>query len=138
MKKKIAMVVLWLAALVCCLCMADHFMRRDDSERKYGPFFEDKNGFDVLFFGTSRVLDGITPMELWRDYGITAYNMGNNSEPLGMTKWTLDLASDVQLLHEAAAAAQAVLTADPQLALPEHRALREAAEKALLDETMLN
>ena len=97
MKKKIAMVVLWLAALVCCLCLADHFMRRDDSARKYGPFFEDKKGFDVLFFGTSRVLDGITPMELWRDYGITSYNMGNNSEPLGMTKWTLDLASDVHL-----------------------------------------
>lgn len=97
MKKRIAMVAIWCAALVCCLCLADHLMRRDDSERKYGPFFEDKMGFDVLFFGTSRVLDGITPVELWRDYGMTSYNMGNNSEPLGMTKWVLDIASDVHM-----------------------------------------
>lgn len=97
MKKRIAMVAIWCAALVCCLCLADHLMRRDDSERKYGPFFEDKMGFDVLFFGTSRVLDGITPVELWRDHGMTSYNMGNNSEPLGMTKWVLDIASDVHM-----------------------------------------
>ena len=55
MKKKMAMVVLWLAALVCCLVLADKAMRRDDGERKYGAFFADKQGFDVLFMGTSRV-----------------------------------------------------------------------------------
>ncbi|MBE5800067.1 MAG: hypothetical protein E7321_08985 [Clostridiales bacterium] len=94
MKKKIAMVALWLAALVCCLMLADKGMRRDDGARKYGAFFADKQGFDVLFLGTSRVLDAVQPMELWRDYGFTSYNMGNNSEPLGMTRWVLDLAMD--------------------------------------------
>ncbi|MED9821430.1 MAG: hypothetical protein U0J65_05305 [Christensenellales bacterium] len=92
MKKKIAMVALWLAALVACLLLLDRGMRRDDSERKYGAFFAEKQDFDVLFFGTSRVLDGITPMELWRDYGLTSYNMGNNSEPLGVTRWVLETA----------------------------------------------
>ena len=94
-KKKLAMTALWLAALVCCLLLADKLMRRDDSERKYGAFFDDKNGFDVLFMGTSRVLDAISPMELWRDWGITSYNMGNNSEPLGMTYHVLNLAMGV-------------------------------------------
>ena len=89
------MTALWLAALVCCLMLADKMMRRDDAERKYGAFFEDKQGFDVLFFGTSRVLDAIQPMELWRDYGMTSYNMGNNSEPLGMTCHVLKLAMGV-------------------------------------------
>ena len=97
MKKKIAAVTVWIAALIACLMLADHFMRRDDSARKYDAFFEDEQGFDVLFFGTSRVLDAITPMELWRDFGVTSYNMGNNSEPLGLTKWVLDIASDVHL-----------------------------------------
>ena len=92
MKRKIAMTALWLAALVCCLALLDRGMRRDDSERKYGAFFAEKQGFDVLFLGTSRVLDGISPMELWRDYGLTSYNMGNNSEPLGVTRWVLEAA----------------------------------------------
>ena len=92
MKKKIAMTALWLAALVCCLLLLDRGMRRDDSERKYGAFFAEKQGFDVLFLGTSRVLDGVSPMELWRDYGFTSYNMGNNSEPLGVTRWVLETA----------------------------------------------
>lgn len=96
-KKNLAMTVVWLAALVCCLLLADRLMRRDDSERKYSAFFGDKNGFDVLFMGTSRVLDAIQPMELWRDYGFTSYNMGNNSEPLAMTARTLELAMDTHV-----------------------------------------
>lgn len=92
MKKKIAIVAAWLLALVCCLALLDKGMRRDDGERKYGAFFAEEQDFDVLFLGTSRVLDGVSPMELWRDYGVTSYNMGNNSEPLGMTRWVLDLA----------------------------------------------
>lgn len=94
MKKKIAMTALWLAALVCSLMLLDHAMRRDDSARKYGAFFAEEQGFDVLFLGTSRVLDGISPMELWRDYGITSYNMGNNSEPLDVTRWVLETAME--------------------------------------------
>ena len=92
MKKKITMTALWLAALVCCLLLLDRGMRRDDSERKYDAFFAEKQDFDVLFLGTSRVLDGVSPMELWRDYGFTSYNMGNNSEPLGVTRWVLETA----------------------------------------------
>ena len=46
--------------------------------------------------GTSRVLDAVQPMELWRDYGITSYNMGNNSECLEMTEWVLKLAFEYQ------------------------------------------
>lgn len=97
MKKKIAMTVLWLSALIACLALLDHAMRRDDSDRKYSAFFEEEQGFDVLFFGTSRVLDGVSPMELWRDFGVTSYNMGNNSEPLGVTRWVLDLAMDTHV-----------------------------------------
>jgi len=93
-KKTIFSVVLWLAALICCLLLTDRAMRRDDGERKYGGFFEEKNAFDVLFMGTSHVLDGVQPMELWRDYGITSYNMGCSSEAMEMTEWVLKLALD--------------------------------------------
>lgn len=92
MKKTLLSVILWLAALCVCLAVADHVTRRDDGTRKYGPFFEDGQDYDVLFFGTSRVLDGISPMELWRDYGITSYNMGNSSECLDVTEQVMRLA----------------------------------------------
>ena len=90
--KRAGCVLLWLAALCVCLVLADRATRRDDGERKYGAFFEEKQAFDVFFMGTSRVLDGVQPMELWRDYGVTSYNMGNNSECLEMTEWVLKLA----------------------------------------------
>lgn len=90
--KKSLCALAWLAALCLCLLAADHLMRRDDSARKYGAFFEEEQDIDVLFLGTSHVLDGISPMELWRDHGVTSYNMGNSSEPLDATEWVLRLA----------------------------------------------
>lgn len=95
-RKRLLCAAVWIAALAACLILADRLTRRDDGERKYGPFFEnaDEAAYDVLFFGTSRVLNGVLPVELWRDYGITSYNMGNNSEPLGVTKWVMRMAFD--------------------------------------------
>ena len=93
-KKTIFYVVLWLAALVCCLCLLDSAMRRDDGERKYGEFFDSKTGFDVLFLGTSRMMDSVQPMELWRDYGLTSYNLANSSEVLDVTEQVLRIAME--------------------------------------------
>lgn len=90
--KKAFCVLAWVLALCVCLLAADRLTRRDDSERKYGPFFEEKQDIDVLFLGTSHVLDGVSPMELWRDFGVTSYNMGNSSEPLDVTEWVLRIA----------------------------------------------
>lgn len=87
-------VAVWIAALCACLFVADRVTRRDDGARKYGPFFEEKDeqAYDVLFFGTSHMLNAVFPMELWRDYGITSYNMANNSECLDVTEWVLRMA----------------------------------------------
>ena len=92
--KRAVLAAAWVIALCASLLLADRAMRRDDGERKYGNFFAETQDFDVFFMGTSRVLDGVQPMELWRDYGFTSYNMGNNSENLEMTKWVLDIAMD--------------------------------------------
>ena len=35
-----------------------------------------KNEIDVLFLGDSSLMRGVSPMELWNDYGITSYNYG--------------------------------------------------------------
>lgn len=96
-KKQVIYIVLWLAALLGLLLMADRAMRRDDGERKYGAFFADEQGFDVFFLGTSRMMDGVSPMELWRDYGVTSYNLANSSEVLEVTEQVLDLAMDTHV-----------------------------------------
>ena len=93
--KRILAVLLWIAALVCCILLTDKAMMRPDSRLKYERFFaedEKTQPFDVMFFGTSHVFDGVYPMEIWRDYGIPSYNMGNSSECLELTEWTMRIA----------------------------------------------
>lgn len=65
-------------------------MELKDSDFKYLPFFEQSEDFDVLFMGTSHVLNGIYPMELWNDYGIVSYNMGGHANQLATTYWVLE------------------------------------------------
>ena len=93
--KKVLGVAVWLAALVLCLYGVNRFMMRKDSSLKYDAFFaedEKKEPFDVFFLGTSHVFDGVYPMPIWRDHGITSYNLANSSECLELTEWTLRLA----------------------------------------------
>ncbi len=43
-------------------------------------FYEEKpNSLDVIFIGDSNLYKGISPLELWQDYGITSYNYGISS-----------------------------------------------------------
>ena len=92
--KRFFCVLLFIAAVIGGLLLCDHVTRRDDSERKFRSFYDEKQDIDVFFMGTSHVLDDITPMELWRDFGVTSYNMGTSSECLGMTEWILKLTAE--------------------------------------------
>lgn len=60
-----------------------------NSEAKYRDFFDEEKDFDILFLGTSHVIDGIYPMEIWHDQGYTSYNMGGHSAPLATSYWVL-------------------------------------------------
>lgn len=76
--------------IVCMsLLTASKILKVKDSDVKYASFYENREDFDVLFYGSSIVHYGIYPMELWNEYGITSYNMGNNSERLYMTYHTI-------------------------------------------------
>lgn len=39
-----------------------------------GFYYEKANSLDVIFIGDSNLYKGISPLELWEDYGITSYN----------------------------------------------------------------
>lgn len=96
MFRKIPVQVRRAAATVCfCMLLAvvvgvtQKLFERKYSYTKYYDFYHQEQDFDVLFLGTSHVLDAVYPMELWRDYGIVSYNMANHSENICTNYWQL-------------------------------------------------
>lgn len=69
------------------------FLARKSNHKYYETA---KEPIDVLFFGNSHVAYGIYPMDLWRDYGIASYNLGNNACGLPASYWTLKYALEKQ------------------------------------------
>lgn len=63
--------------------------RKDSSYTRNEQFYRQGEDFDVLFYGTSHVLCGIYPMELWQDYGIASYNYGTNGSFMPEIYWTI-------------------------------------------------
>lgn len=78
------MLVVWVARIV----------ESKESNYKNSDFFEQKEDFDVLFLGTSHVLNGVFPMELWDDYGIVSYNFAGHGNEIPTTYWVMENALD--------------------------------------------
>ena len=62
---------------------------RKDSRDKFAQFYEAEENIDVLFLGSSHVLNGIFPMELWNEYGIVSYNMAGHGNRMILKYWIL-------------------------------------------------
>lgn len=89
-KVKLAAAAVVFSVLFCAvLTIADHVFERKYSYSKYADFYGQEEAFDVLFLGTSHMLLGELPMELWNDYGIVSYNLANSSETLCTNYWQL-------------------------------------------------
>lgn len=50
-----------------------------------GLYAQDRNSLDVLFFGTSHMAAGVSPMEMYEAYGITGYNLATSRQPMGIS-----------------------------------------------------
>lgn len=88
-KKQMILSICTVMIMCISLIGVSKFLKVKDSDIKYASFYERAEEIDVLFYGSSIVHYGIYPMDLWNKYGITSYNMGNNSERLSMTYYTL-------------------------------------------------
>ncbi len=77
--------------LIICFEVVYNLTKRKNSNAKIADFFYQEE-FDVLFFGSSHMLNGIFPMQLWNDYGIVSYNMANYGERLVLSYYNLLLA----------------------------------------------
>ena len=82
------------AMLITVLSGATEIAEKKSSANKYAPFFEHAKDIDVLFLGSSHMLNAVYPLELWNRYGITSYNMGAPSCQLAVSYWNLMNALD--------------------------------------------
>lgn len=82
--------IMTICLTVCFLSCLTNLMERKDGRAKYADFFEQKENFDVLLMGTSHVINGIFPMELWNEYGIISYNLGGHDNQMATTYWVME------------------------------------------------
>lgn len=86
--------VIALVLLLFSLGKATDILQRKASDIKYSPFFEHAEDYDVLFLGSSHVMNAVFPMELWDEYGITSYNFGGHGNMIPTSYWVLMNALD--------------------------------------------
>ncbi|WP_026526800.1 hypothetical protein [Butyrivibrio sp. VCD2006] len=99
MKRKIILVIktaVFLFLLAATLFTVMVVTERKTSYMKNKSFFEEakKDHLDVLFIGSSHVINGINPIDLYQDYGITSYNLGGHGSLLKESYWQLIRALD--------------------------------------------
>ena len=68
--------------------------QKKDSYAKHAEFFEQDAPYDVFFVGSSRMMNGVFPMELWADHGIVSYNWAQAGHPPPAYYWVMKLALD--------------------------------------------
>ncbi len=76
-------IFLTVAAVVFCginILVRPYWNEHYDSES--GFYEEPKNTIETLFLGSSIMGDDVSPMELYENYGICAYNLGMESQPV--------------------------------------------------------
>lgn len=76
--KGIIKLIAFLLILFICFEIVHNVTKRKNAYEKMADFFNQKREFDVLFFGSSHMHNGILPMNLWDNYGIVSYNLGNS------------------------------------------------------------
>lgn len=81
--------IVFLAVLIAVFIPVRNVLVLKTAEQKCHSFYSEKNNFDVLFLGISHMKYGISPMELWNNYGITSFNWAQSDSHLGMSYWIL-------------------------------------------------
>ncbi|MCR4744481.1 MAG: hypothetical protein K5894_04545 [Lachnospiraceae bacterium] len=88
-KNKYLMTVIFLMIIAfISLGLSKIVMNKDGYKNKY-EFFHSKTDFDALFIGTSRMHEGVDPIYLWENYGISSYNLASAGESIQVTYYVL-------------------------------------------------
>ena len=80
-------VLLCLCVFLGSLSLAASVTSLKLSRQKFKPFLEEAEQYDVLFFGTSHMRDGIFPIQLWAEQGICGYNCAVPAATIADSYW---------------------------------------------------
>lgn len=87
-------IVVFIIALAVVMNISGETLELKTWYTKYGDFYDGNMDYDVLFFGSSHVLNGIDPMALYGEYGIKSYNMAYQSMSIPASYWIMMNALD--------------------------------------------
>ena len=96
MRKRIAQQVVSVLVTTCllvgslyCIHQLTKVKTATPRDMSYSTYFDYAEDYDILYFGSSLVMYGINPLEIWNEYGITSYNWANPQCTLPSTYWKL-------------------------------------------------
>ena len=84
----------FLVLLLAVFAGVSRLVERKESSNQFGPFIKEPEQYDVLFFGDSRFVNAMFPMELWADYGIPGYNLSCYGSTMPICYWSMINALD--------------------------------------------
>lgn len=84
--------VVFLSLLFVCFFIVNNIVKRKEPYERKRDFINQEENFDVLFFGSSHIMNAAFPMRLWQNYGIVSYNLGNQGEKVGTSYYNMKLA----------------------------------------------
>ena len=109
-KKHIITEILFTLALTAILLFAaTAVLERKVGKIKNEEFYKSGDDYDVLFFGSSHMVNGVFPVDLLKDQGISSYNLGAHNSYMATSYWLFRSAMD---------------TAEPKLVVVDCYALR--------------
>ena len=76
--KKLLRSILFVTGLTFLIFMVSFILEGKSAKARLSLFFKQETSYDAMYFGTSHVINGFLPQELWEEYGITSYNFGGN------------------------------------------------------------
>ncbi|WP_026664085.1 hypothetical protein [Butyrivibrio sp. FC2001] len=99
MNKKVSLIIktlAFLAILFTCFFGVMLLVERKSSFNKNQAFFEEakKDHIDAFFLGSSHVINGVNPLQLFEEHGYTSYNLGGYGSVLLSSYWQMMLALD--------------------------------------------
>ncbi len=92
--KVVLKIVIFIIIFLVCFLLVYNVLKLKYAYRKSYDFFDQKEDFDVLCFGSSHMYTVIQPMQLWNDYGIVSFNLGQTSSTIPISYYNLLLACE--------------------------------------------
>ena len=96
-KMQIIQALTFLGIFVFLLLGVTEILRTKQRDYLLQPFYSyEKGAFDVVFVGSSRTYTAVLPMELWKNFRITSFNMGMSAQTIPFSYYMVKDAIELQ------------------------------------------